>query len=114
MLFHGKSKRNSLSVRPNVPQNAGSANTTLSDDAHPHFTAPFSPKRLAFRFYFGGGTTFVEAGAFVASAPGARLGGVLVATVRGIADVPESMPGVLDGGGVAGVVAGGRAAGDVW
>ena len=65
-------------------------------------------------FYFGGGATFVTAGALVDSAPGVRLGGVPVLRVSGIADVPESIPGVLEGGGVAGVPAGGMAAGDVW
>jgi hypothetical protein len=49
----------------------------------------------------------------VASTPGARLGGVFVLIVRGIADVPERVPGVLDGGGVAGVPAWGAAEGVV-
>ena len=63
--------------------------------------------------YLGGGAAFVAAGTLVDSA-GPRLGGAPVVIVNGIADVPEIVPGVLEGGRVAGVPAGGTAAGEVW
>ena len=59
----------------------------------------------------------MAAGPFVASAagPGVRLGAVFDGILRGIIeDVPEIVPGVLEGGGVAGVPDGGTAAGAVW
>ena len=63
--------------------------------------------------YFG---AFVPAETLVVSAAGAgtRLGGLLVVIVKGIDDVPERLPGVLDGAGVVGVAAGGTAGGDAW
>jgi hypothetical protein len=54
----------------------------------------------------------VAAGTFVDSAPGERVGGALVLIVSGIFDVPDSMPGVLEGAGAVGVVAAGGTAVD--
>jgi len=63
--------------------------------------------------YFGAGTELVTAGVLVDSAaPGARLGGVFAVSISGKFDVPDSVPGVLDGAGAVGVVAAGGTAVD--